>query len=86
MGVRDALRRAKQRATQEVHGSRRVAGPGTRNVGSGTRRKPQNVPVSAHTDPEQGEAAPPSGVRTGIVSVNGRDVGKVQCAGGRRVS
>jgi hypothetical protein len=42
-------------------------------------------PVSAHSDPEQ-EKAPSSKVRTGIVSVNGQDVGEMRCTGGRRTA
>jgi hypothetical protein len=42
-------------------------------------------PISTHTDPEQErESSPQNKVRTGIVSVNGRDVGEMHCTGGRR--
>ncbi len=42
-------------------------------------------PVSSHADPEQDRESPSnSKVRTGIVSVNGRDVGEMRCTGGRR--
>ena len=42
------------------------------------------LPSSAHADPEQErETAPPTVARTGIVSVNGRDVEEMCCTGGR---
>jgi hypothetical protein len=42
-------------------------------------------PDSTHPDPEQGrEGGSKSDERTGIVSVNGRDVGKMRCTGGQR--
>jgi hypothetical protein len=40
------------------------------------------LPASTHPDPEQEkENLPPAKVRTGIVSVNGHDVGQMRCTG-----
>ena len=44
-------------------------------------------PGSAHPDPEQErDSSPQRKVRTGIVSVNGRDVGEMHCTGGRHTA
>ena len=43
----------------------------------------RNAAPAAHTDAEQQRpGSSKSGVRTGIVSVNGRDVGEMRCTGG----
>jgi len=43
-------------------------------------RSTKPLPTSAHPDPEQGaENPPPANCRTGIVSVNGQDVGLMHC-------
>jgi hypothetical protein len=49
-------------------------------------RRGAKIPLrSAHADPEQDASSlPPAKPRTGIVSVNGRDVGKMCCSGGHR--
>lgn len=53
-------------------------------LGASRKAEHANQPVSAHADPEQDrESSPNSKVRTGIVSVNGRDVGEMRCTGGR---
>jgi hypothetical protein len=40
-----------------------------------------------YPDPEQErENLPPGKVRTGIVSVNGHDIGEMRCTGGRKQS
>jgi len=52
----------------------------------GSRRKTKHAkpPVSAHADPKQEhESSPRAKGRTGIVSVNGQDVGEMRCTGGR---
>jgi len=50
-----------------------------------SRKVAQRQPVSAHPAPEQErENAVSREGRTGIVSVNGRDIGEVRCTGGRR--
>ena len=44
------------------------------------RRSQATGPVSSHPDPEQESDSPaPSKVRTGIVSVNGRDIEIMHC-------
>lgn len=50
-----------------------------------TRATSEAQPRSSHPDPEQERGSlPPAKTRTGIVSVNGRDVGEMCCSGGRR--
>jgi hypothetical protein len=46
------------------------------------RKKKPATTVSASAQPKR-EAGPEPKVRTGIVSVNGRDVGEMHCTGGR---
>ena len=43
---------------------------------------PRSLFVSRNQDPESG-ASQHSKIRTGIVSVNGQDVGEMRCTGGR---
>lgn len=55
-----------------------------RKLGASLKTAHANQSVSAHADPEQArENSPNPKVRTGIVSVNGRDVGEMRCTGGR---
>ncbi|HUI82959.1 MAG TPA: hypothetical protein VL240_01980 [Candidatus Binatia bacterium] len=66
---------AEARKRQESSGS---GSPGSHRAATST------LPISAHSDPEQErDATPSSRARTGIVSVNGRDVGHMHCTGGR---
>jgi hypothetical protein len=86
MNLLDALRHAEQqgkktaqRGAAKLHDletavRRRVRG---QNAGS----------ASTSSDPEQeSESSGSPTVRTGIVSVNGRDVGEMRCTGGRRTT
>jgi hypothetical protein len=53
-----------------------------RNSGSrsNAKRSSSSLPISAHPDPQQETDSAPAGkVRTGIVSVNGCDVGVMHC-------
>jgi len=84
MNLGDKLRHA-----EEYLGAERVRA-GTRNVEANLhnlnlRGKPMRAkPGSAHPDPgRERDNSPQPKVRTGIVSVNGRDVGEMHCTGGR---
>jgi len=59
----------------------RKAADAKRPVESGRHRRGQTSrTISAHPDPEQESESPkPPKVRTGIVSVNGQDVGVMHC-------
>jgi hypothetical protein len=79
MNLLDALRHAEQQGKAKVQsGAEKL-----RNKLSGH----PGHPAAAYSDPEQDRDLPArSNVRTGIVSVNGRDVEKIHCTGGRRPS
>ncbi len=71
MTLMDALRQAEQQVKRAAHlGSEKVRSITTR--------------ASAYSDSEERERSSSSKVRTGIVSVNGRDVEEMRCTGGRR--
>ncbi len=79
MNLMDALRHAEQQGKARVHRSAEKL----RSKLSGH----SDQPASAYPDPEQERDAPAgSKARTGIVSVNGRDVERIHCTGGRRPS
>ena len=90
MGPGNKLRSADEfaaRAVREEAGHARVL----HNIQAGIHKlhppKKDKGPrsVSTHTDPEQGpDNLPSRKPRTGIVSVNGRDVEEMRCTGGRR--
>jgi hypothetical protein len=85
MGLVDAVRHAEQQFTKSARRGAERAKAGVEAMEAGILRtlKPHHnsaVPTSAH--PEQ-EPEPSAKVRTGIVSVNGQDVGKMRCTGGR---
>jgi hypothetical protein len=70
MTLMDALRQAEQQVKRAAHrGSEKI-----RSIAA---------PASTFPDPEEREASASSKVRTGIVSVNGRDVEQMRCTGGR---
>ena len=80
MNLMDTLRQAEQHGKAAVqHGANKV-----HKIEDAIRRRVKSSapPVSSHPDPE--ESTPASKVRTGIVSVNGRDVEQIRCTGGRR--
>jgi hypothetical protein len=57
----------------------RQGNPGLKKASRGARKR-KSQPSSAHPGPEEEAGVPqPTGVRTGIVSVNGRDVGVMHC-------
>lgn len=86
MGWNRSLDHAKQTGRKLAHlqteANARASG------GAGSDRKPTTqshaanaaLPSSAYPDPEQGtDSSPSAKVRTGIVSVNGCDVGVMHC-------
>lgn len=83
MNLLDALRHAEQQGKDQVHRSAEKL----HNVEAAIRRKvkrPNASPSSSYPDPEQEREIPSAGKgRTGIVSVNGRDVGEMHCTGGK---
>ena len=83
MNLLDALRQAEQQGKDKV----RRGAEAIHNLETSIRRKVtgQTSSSSAYPDTEQDrESASVSKTRTGIVSVNGQDVGKMRCTGGRR--
>jgi hypothetical protein len=90
VSLRSKLRNAEQYGAKAAHLSAERIRAGVHDLeaslhklGSHGRAK-SDLPVSAHPDPElQSGASSNSKVRTGIVSVNGRDVGEMRCTGGR---
>jgi hypothetical protein len=86
MNLRDALRHAEQQGKNQV----RRGAEKLHNVEAAIRRKVHDhlsAPGSMYPDPEQErENLPPGKVRTGIVSVNGHDIGEMRCTGGRKQS
>ncbi len=71
----------------EGHGAERLKA-GIHDVSARARKlhlRRDDRPVSTHPGPEQErEGGSKSKGRTGIVSVNGCDVGKMRCTGGQR--
>ena len=91
MSFSNKLREAEELGAKAAHlGAQRTKSgllkveAGLRNLRASHKAKHANQAVSAHADPEQerDNSANPK-VRTGIVSVNGRDVGEMRCTGGR---
>jgi hypothetical protein len=89
MGLMDALRHAEQQGKRVAHlGAERVRA-GMQHAETSLRRKATgglashtDLPASTHPDPQQESGRLPTGkVRTGIVSVNGQDVGQMHCTG-----
>jgi hypothetical protein len=86
MNLLDALRHAEQKGKNQVHrGAEKL-----HNVEAAIRRKVQGRAASqgsTYSNPEQErDASATSKGRTGIVSVNGRDIGEMRCTGGRQQS
>ena len=92
MGLMDAVRHAEQRGKKAVSRGATLARASFQNAEAGIRQQitahihhNAKLPVSNHADPEQ-ESTPTVKARTGIVSVNGQDVGEMRCTGGRRTA
>ena len=85
MNLLDALRHAEQQGKRKVHrGAEKVHGF---QAALQRRISGRNSTESVFTDPEQDrEAVGGPQERTGIVSVNGRDVEQIRCTGGRRTA
>jgi hypothetical protein len=88
MGLIDSFRHAEQQAAKSARSGAEFARKGIQAAEASVmrrvkaHRKPANAPVSAHADPEQpAEPASNAKARTGIVSVNGQDVGEMRCTG-----
>ena len=82
MSLNRKLRDAEKRGANAVHDvTKRL-----KSVVHTGRNKSQR-PMSAHPDPEQEHECASNGQgRTGIISVNGCDVGEMRCNGGRRMN
>jgi hypothetical protein len=87
MDLRGTLRQAEQQVARSARRGAERAKAGVeaeagilRTLKAHRNSAESPSPMSAH--PEQ-ESEPAAKVRTGIVSVNGQDVGKVRCTGGR---
>ena len=90
MTLRKKLREAEEYGAKAAHVRAERVKSGIQNGEANLRklhlsrksRLPE--PILAHADPEQeSESSLQRGTRTGIVSVNGRDVGEMRCTGGR---
>jgi len=86
MSLRDALHQRQKRGKRALLLASERMKARIQDTVTGSRRdfraQPTSLPVSAHDDPEQArDITPPGKARTGIVSVNGQDVGKVRCTG-----
>jgi len=88
MRLSDRLRQAEEQGAQAAHRGAELVKGGIHNIEAnlqrlraGRKRAKTNLPVSAYPDPEQEAATSNPKVRTGIVSVNGQDVGKMRCTG-----
>lgn len=84
MNLLDALRHAERQGKERVQrGAEKLHKVEAAIRHSVTNRASSAAPT--YSNPEQDrESAPASKVRTGIVSVNGRDVGEMRCTGGRQ--
>lgn len=90
MRLSGTLRHAEQEGARAVHRGAELVSKGIHNVEANLRKLRSShkktaakLPSSAYPDPEQETASPNSKARTGIVSVNGKDVGEMRCTGGR---
>lgn len=83
MTLLDALRQAEQQGKESVHrGAEKL-----HRLETAIRRRVRGGKAAPTADePEQRESAPSAKTRTGIVSVNGRDVEEMRCTGGRRTA
>lgn len=91
MGLRDRLHRIEQQGEESLHRGAELARAGVHNLQSKISRKTKaraaQSPMSIQPDPVQEQDLPPQPkVRTGIVSVNGCDVEKMRCTGGKRTA
>lgn len=80
MTLMDALRHAEQQGKESVHrGTEKL-----HRLETAVRRRVRGTKASPTSEvSDQTDSAPSPKVRTGIVSVNGRDVEEMRCTGGR---
>jgi hypothetical protein len=88
MSLGDKLRHAEELGSRAAHLSADRVRSGIHNAEAALhklsvrRKKKPATAVSASAPPKR-DAEPEPKVRTGIVSVNGRDVGEMRCTGGK---
>lgn len=88
MSMSGKLHNAEEHGAKAIHRGTEHLRAAIHNVTAGVRKLQASHEAgratSSHADPEPDRERPPnSKVRTGIVSVNGRDVGEMRCTGGR---
>ncbi len=91
MGMIDRLHQMEEAGKKAAHLGANLVRTGIHNADDSVRRQvishrshaKSKMSTSTHADPEQ-ESSPDPKVRTGIVSINGQDVGEMRCTGGRR--
>jgi hypothetical protein len=93
MGPLDALRRTEQQIQEAARRGADLARSTLQGVETRMRRRmhrksqSQRLPMSAHPGANQeSQGTSATAARTGIVSVNGQDVEKMRCTGGRKVA
>ena len=87
MTLLDALRHAEQQGKRIRYTAALKSCTTLRRPFAASSRVPPRPRAASQADPEQDVTSPTATkVRTGIVSVNGRDVGEMRCTGGRRSS
>jgi len=90
MSLGDKLRHAEEYGAKAAHLGAEQVRRGLRNVDAklhkvaARRTSNRTKPASAHADPVE-QPAPNPKVRTGIVSIHGRDVEEMRCTGGRKL-
>lgn len=86
MSMNAKLHNAEEHGAKAIHRGTEHLKAAIHNVTAGVRKvqasRAAGRPMSSHAEQDR-ESPPNSKVRTGIVSVNGRDVGEMRCTGGR---
>lgn len=90
MGPLDALRRTEQQIQEAARHGAEAAKTALHSVEKQVRRSihlnPRSVSPLDITRGSENRGSQPAKVRTGIVSVNGHDVEKMRCTGGRKLA
>jgi hypothetical protein len=86
MGPLDALRRTEQQIQEAARHGAEVAKTTLHSVETQVRRMHLNFGRSQRDADAERASSPRPKVRTGIVSVNGHDVEKMRCTGGRKTA
>jgi len=92
MGLIDTLRQVEETGEKAVHLGADLVRTAVRNAENRVHRQVRSHRSQAQTGlshstqagPEPKQQSPPTKARTGIVSINGQDVGEMRCTGGRR--